>query len=258
MQDLGQKNPVPVHKVYRVNDVLSPVPHSAQPSRPTSARTPEARIFALLASFPGLGDPTTVAARTFLALVGFLPVTLIAASTFGVVGLLDLARFVLVPAIVVTALVICRHRCARDLVLRAMATGVLATCAYDLIRFGFIGAGLMHHDPIPHIGVDLHLSPAWAIGYVWRYCGNGAGLSIAFFALGFDRLRQGLLFGFFVASGLIVVLVASPHAAEVLWPVNVISVSMIVSGHLAFGAGLATVGRMVKATPTPVPAVRAA
>jgi hypothetical protein len=203
-----------------------------------------------LSRFPGLSDAATLPTRLFLSLVGFLPVTLIAASTFGVVSLRDLARFVLVPTIMAMALVVYRQPWARRLVLRSMIVGAVATLGYDLIRVGFVWTGLMHHDPIPHIGTALHLSPAWMVGYLWRYCFNGAGLSLAFFSLGFSRIRQGLLYGFFVAAGLISVIAISPYAAEVLWPLNAISVSMIVSGHLAFGAGLVIVRRFATASRT--------
>jgi hypothetical protein len=237
-QDLDHVNTDTVHRAYRVIDVVAPV---SAPYRARRARTVSALVSQSLDLFPGLRDAATVPARLFLVLVGFLPVTLIAASTFGVVGLRDLARFVLVPAIIATTLVMYRNPWARRLVLRSMLVGAIATVGYDLIRFGFIWSGLMHHDPIPHIGTDLHLSPAWVFGYLWRYCCNGAGLSLAFFSLGFSRVRQGLLFGLFVATGLIFLIAVSPYAAQVLWSLNAISVTMIVSGHLAFGAGLVTV-----------------
>lgn len=210
----------------------------------------EGPVARLLDLFPGLGDRTTRVTRLLLSLIGFLPVTLIAASTFGIVGLRGLATDVLVPALCVATLVVGRDRWARHLVIRAMVVGVLATGMYDLIRFGFIWAAFMHLDPIPHIGVDLHLRPAWVVGYLWRYLGNGAGLSIAFFSLGFSRIRQGLMFGFFVALGLITVLIISPHAAEVLWPLSTISVSMIIIGHLVFGAGLGYLHRFVNPCPS--------
>ena len=196
-----------------------------------------------LALFPGLADPTTRMVRLFLCLVGFLPVTLIAASTFGIFGLRDLASHLLVPAIVVTVFVAGRHRWAGQGIYQAMVVGALATGLYDLVRFGFMGAGLLHVDPIPHIGVALHLHPSWVIGYLWRYCLNGAGLSVAFFSLGLKRLRHGLAFGLFVAMGLIAVIIISPHASQVLWALSPASVAMIFAGHLTFGAGLAVIGR---------------
>lgn len=216
---------------------------------PAVLPSPITILLGLLRRFPGLRDTTSIVPRLALATIGFIPVTLIAASTFDVVGLRDLASHVLLPAIVAAVVIMGRYRWARRLVLRAMVIGALATCIYDLIRFGFIWTGLMHVDPIPHIGVDLHLSPAWMVGYLWRYGANGAGLAIAFFSLGFTRIRHGLLFGAFVAMGLIAVLVVSPHAQDVLWTLNPTSAAMIISGHLAFGAGLATIRRIINADP---------
>jgi hypothetical protein len=231
----------PADKVYRIIDVSAPSPLS------TPILTPESRArqirTSILGLFPGLTNTATMTTRLALVAVGFVPVTLIAASTFEIVSLRALAVLVLLPAAFLAAVIMNRHRWAGRLVARAMLVGVLATGMYDLVRFGFIWAELMHVDPIPHIGVDLHLSPAWIAGYLWRYGLNGAGLSIAFFSLGLSRVRDGLLFGFFVAAGLIGVLLISPHADEVLWHLDAISVTMIICGHLAFGAGLAIVQR---------------
>lgn len=217
---------------------------------PAVLTSPTATLLRLVGRFPGLRDAKTIVPRLALAMIGFIPVTIIAVSTFEVVGLRDLATYVLLPAITVVGLIIGRYRWAGRFVLRTMVIGALATGVYDLIRFGFLGAGLMHVDPIPHIGVALHLSPAWLIGYLWRYGANGAGLSIAFFSLGFTRIRQGLLYGAFVAMGLISVLVVSPHAQDVLWTLTPISATMIVSGHLAFGAALAIVRQLSGFDPT--------
>jgi hypothetical protein len=230
----------PIEKIAREFELATP---ALLPS-------PAATLLRFGQRFPGLRDTTTIVPRLALAMMGFIPVTLIAASTFDIVGLRDLATHVLLPAIAVVVLIIGRYRWAGRFVLRAMIIGALATGLYDLIRFGFLWAGFMHVDPIPHIGVALHLRPAWMVGYLWRYGANGAGLSIAFFSLGFTRIRQGLLYGAFVALGLISVLVVSPHAQDVLWTLTPISATMIVIGHLAFGAGLAIVRQLLGFDPT--------
>jgi hypothetical protein len=110
----------------------------------------------------------------------------------------------------------------------------------------------MPRDPIPHIGAALHLKPAWLFGYLWRYAGNGAGLSVAFFGLGFRRLRAGLLFGLFVCGGLLVVLVISPAGQRVLFPLNATTVTMATIGHLVYGAGLVAFKRLVDGRPSGV------
>lgn len=245
----GMKTMRPQHTPTNVTAeeawVIDRVPQATELSTPPQPTTVVAKLLPVLRMFPGLADPSTMVTRLFLCLVGFLPVTLIAASTFGVFGLRDLASHLMVPAVVVTVFVAGRHRNAGSLVLRAMLVGAIATGMYDLVRFSFIWTGLMHVDPIPHIGVALHLHPSWVVGYLWRYCLNGAGLSVAFFSLGLKRVRQGLAFGFFVAMGLITVIIISPHASQELWALSVTSVSMIILGHLTFGAGLACVSGLL-------------
>ena len=187
--------------------------------------------------FPGLQDRAAIPARLLLIAIGFLPITLIGVSTFGV-PLLGLAEFVLLPALLIGAYVLVRYRWAPNLVATAMVAGVLATASYDLVRFAFLWTGLMNVDPIPHIGATLHMKPAWTFGYLWRYAGNGAGLSIAFSCLGLRRLREGLLFGLFVCGGLITLLIVAPFGQQDLFPLNVTTVIMLTLGHLTFGAGL--------------------
>jgi len=91
---------------------------------------------------------------------------------------------------------------------------------------------------LPNIGVALHLEPAWVFGYLWRYLGNGGGLAVAFFALGLRGVRTGVLYGLFVCSGLLFVLVAAPYGQEMLFPLNATTVVMAVGGHIIYGAAL--------------------
>jgi hypothetical protein len=163
----------------------------------------------LLRSFPWLADREVAPVRLALIPAGFLPVTLIAAAAFGVAGLRDLAGFVLVPALVLVGGVLVRRPEWRSTVLQALGAGIIATALYDAYRGSFLALGLMH-DPIPHIGVALHLHPAWVFGYLWRYLGNGGGMAVAFFALGYRGVRIGIGYGLFVCSGLLVVLIAAP------------------------------------------------
>jgi hypothetical protein len=179
--------------------------------------------------------------RVVLAASGFVPVSLIAASTFGVVGLRPLAIGILLPAAVAVAVVMARRPEARGLVVKSLLAACLATGLYDLWRFSFLWVGLMHKDPIPHIGVALGLHPAWVFGYLWRYAGNGGGLAIAFFALGFRGVRNGILFGLFVCGGLFATLIVSPHAQEVLFPLNATTIVMGTVGHMIYGAVLGAI-----------------
>ena len=167
-----------------------------------------------------------------------MPVTLIAVSTFDIVGLRDLATHILVPVLLVVGLLLCRQRRLRPLVTHALVAGIVATALYDLFRFGFLWTGLMDTDPIPHIGSALGLDPASVFGYLWRYLGNGVGLAIAFSALGIRGVRNGIVYGLFVCGGLLTTLVLSPHAQEVLFPLTPITVVMATFGHVIYGAVL--------------------
>jgi len=192
----------------------------------------------LLQAFPWLTERDEAPARLALVPIGFLPVTLIAATAFGVAGLRGLAIYILVPALALGAGVLSWRPTWASTALRALGAGIVATALYDGYRGSFLALGLMQVDPIPHIGVALHLHPAWVFGYLWRYLGNGGGMAVAFFALGFRGVRTGILYGLFVCSGLLFVLVASPYGEELLFPLNATTLVMVVGGHVIYGAAL--------------------
>ena len=191
----------------------------------------------LVQAFPWLTDREQAPPRLVLIPVGFLPVTLIAAAAFGVAGLRELALYLLIPALVLAASVLVWRPTWTSTALWALGAGIVATALYDAYRGSFIALGLMR-DPIPHIGVALHLDPAWVFGYLWRYLGNGGGMAVAFFALGFRGVRIGILYGLFVCSGLLFVLIVSPYGQEMLFPLSAITVVMAVGGHIIYGAAL--------------------
>lgn len=192
----------------------------------------------LLQALPWLADRRVAPARLVLIPIGFLPVTLIAAAAFGVAGLRELALVLLVPALALLAGVLIWRPAWAPSALRALVFGFIATALYDVWRGSFLALGLMQVDPIPHIGVALHLEPAWVFGYLWRYLGNGGGMAVAFFALGLRGVRNGILYGLFVCSGLLFVLVVAPYGQEMLFPLNATTVVMAVGGHIIYGAVL--------------------
>lgn len=181
-----------------------------------------------------------LAGRLPLAAAGGVPVSLIAASAFGL-DLRTLALVVLAPVLACLLARVAVHEPTRRLVARAIAAGVTATALYDVCRGSFLWSGLMHHDPIPHIGTALGLSPAWLVGYTWRYLGNGTGLALAFLALGLRGTKVGVLHGLGVASCLLFTLIVSPYGTKVLFPLTAPSVTMIVLGHMIYGGVLGTI-----------------
>ena len=173
-----------------------------------------------------------------LAAVGAMPVALIAASAFAIAPLRWLALHLLVPALMVFAGVLAHDRNWRCHVARAWIAGLVATAAYDAFRLSFLWSGLMDRDPIPHIGTALGLHPAIVFGYLWRYAGNGGGLAIAFWALGFRGVRAGVAYGLAVCAGLLFTLVVSPLGQQMLFPLNGVTVIMATGGHAIYGAVL--------------------
>ncbi|MGH3924551.1 MAG: hypothetical protein ACRDTT_17110 [Pseudonocardiaceae bacterium] len=192
----------------------------------------------LTAMFPWLADSSQRTGRLVLAGAGFVPVSLVAVSCFGLFGLRDMALYVLLPALLLTAVCLARWRPSRDIVAQGLLAGLVATAMFDLLRFGFLWLGLTEGDPIPHIGEALRLQPAWLAGYVWRYLGNGTGLAVAFVALGLRGMRTGVLYGLFVCAGLLVTLLVSPLGEELLYPLSAPSIVMFTGGHLVYGAVL--------------------
>ena len=187
-----------------------------------------------------------------LAAAGVTPVSLIAASTFGV-GLRAAALAVLLPALVLVAVLAAGDRPTADVVRRAVVAGVSATAFYDVSRFAFLAVGVVDRDPIPHIGVELGLAPPALFGYLWRYLGNGAGLALAFLALGLRGRTAGVLYGLAVCAGLLLTLALSPHGEEMLFPLGPGTVLMATVGHVLFGAVLG--GRSAAPSPQVGPAV---
>jgi hypothetical protein len=186
------------------------------------------------------GAPLTWPGRFVLALAGVLPVALVALAAFGL-GLRDLATTLLVPVLVVSMFVAGTSRPACRLVTHAIVAGIAATALYDLFRFSLLGLGVIHRDPIPHIGAALGMEPAWLFGYLWRYIGDGGGLAVAFCVLGFRGLRNGVVFGLAVCAGLLLTLAVSPYGQEMLFPLNVNTVAMATVGHIIYGSVLGAI-----------------
>jgi hypothetical protein len=199
--------------------------------------------------------PYNLMIRLLLLTVGFMPVTLIAISCWGV-PLKYLAAFLMLPAVITVALLAVVRPWVRRLVIGALAAGPIATLFYDSFRFCFNASGLINRDPIPHIGVALGLHGAapgmhwgWMCGYAWRYLLNGTGLALAFSALGLRGVRVGIAFGLFVVSGLMVVLIISPLGQQTLWQITPWTVTMGVGGHIIYGGTVGAIRARMTAAP---------
>src|SRR6185295_16248163 len=98
-----------------------------------------------------------VVVRLYLAAVGFLPVQLIAASTFDRWTLRALTLGLLAPAALLTIGVFVASKEARSVAGDALVAGLAATFLYDLFRWSFLWLHWMQTDPIVHIGSALGL-----------------------------------------------------------------------------------------------------
>ena len=191
-----------------------------------------------------------VRARTRIVLVaaGPIPVTLVGLSTFGWWTFRELATAVLPVVLTPLLITVAADSAARDLVVRAMGAGLAATFLYDLVRWGFLLAGWMARDPIPHLGSGLGLEPGWIFGYLWRYAGNGGGLAITFFALGAAGLRAGATYGLLICGGLLAILAVAPNARVELFPLDTTTIVVAVTGHLIYGTVLGALATRVSTT----------
>ena len=217
----------------------------------TDLRTPDLLAAAKRAVYD---LPYSLLIRLLLLAVGFMPVTLIAISCWGV-PLKYLALFGMLPGVVAVAALAVVRPWVRRLVIAALAAGPIATLLYDSFRFCFNASGLINRDPIPHIGTALGLHGllpmhwGWVCGYAWRYLLNGTGLALAFCALGLRGWRAGVWFGLFVVSGLMVVLVISPYGQKTLWDITPWTVTMGVGGHIIYGGVVGTIRAQMTRAP---------
>ena len=85
-----------------------------------------------------------------------------------------------------------------------------------------------------------------AVGYVWRYICDGGGLGVAFFvvafALGIDRwsnmqaVLAAVAFAVFPTwAGLMATVALAPRGEEMMFPLNLATVTITLVGHLIFG-----------------------
>ncbi|HEX3826276.1 MAG TPA: hypothetical protein VHV82_03285 [Sporichthyaceae bacterium] len=223
-----------MHKAHALQDAADPVAADVTAGR----NLPRAVM---------VRPPYSPLVRFYLVTVGFMPVTLIATSCFGV-PLKILALCLMLPAVIGVAILAALRPWVRRLVLVALVAGPIATLLYDSFRYCFNASGLINRDPIPHIGIALGLHgtgpgmhAGWICGYLWRYLLNGTGLAIAFSALGLRGVRAGMAFGLFVVSGLMVVLLISPHGQQTLWQISPWTVIMGTGGHIIYGGVLGTI-----------------
>jgi hypothetical protein len=216
---------------------------SARPSTP-------ARVLAT----PGpreLAAPRVLARLAAHLVLGALPVLGISADVFGWIGLHALAVYVLLPLALGVALLVVLDRDRLDvLILAAFCWGMLACAAYDAFRLPTIYVAHWWGDFFGSVGGwATGGRPNYAVGYLWRYAGDGGGIAVPFFVLMaclppaiMASRRRAVLFGVAYAvcpvwTGLVLTDVLAPAGRE-LFPLTPATLVLSLGGHLVYGSVL--------------------
>jgi hypothetical protein len=192
-----------------------------------------------------------VIARILLVLLlASMPILGISVDVFGLVSQSTTSVVVIVlAAILATFIAFAPHRI--DMIVgRGLIAGMVACIVYDGARlFAVHVLGLMG-DFIPVMGSWVTGEPdtagSAAVGYVWRYIGDGGGLGVAFFvvafALGIDRwssvkaVSAAVAFAVFPTwTGLIATVALAPRGQELMFPLNTATITITLIGHVIFG-----------------------
>ncbi|OBI80107.1 hypothetical protein [Mycobacterium sp. E740] len=191
-----------------------------------------------------------IARLALVLLLAAMPILGISVDVFDLVNQ-NVTSIVLIAlcAVLATLITFAPHRI--DMIVgRGLIAGMVACIVYDGARlFAVHVLGLMG-DFIPAMGSWVTGEPdtagSAAVGYVWRYIGDGGGLGVAFFvvafALGIDRWKNvhavsaAVVFAVFPTwTGLMATVALAPHGEEVMFPLNVATVTITLIGHLIFG-----------------------
>lgn len=191
-----------------------------------------------------------IARVALVLLLASMPILAISVDVFGLVAQSTTTVALIVLTAVLGAIIaFAPHRI--DMIIgRGLIAGMVACVVYDGARlFAVHGLGLMG-DFIPVMGSWVTGEPdttgSAAVGYVWRYIGDGGGLGVAFFvvayALGIDRWKNvsavlaAVGFAVFPTwAGLMGTVALAPHGEEMMFPLNVATVTITLIGHLIFG-----------------------
>lgn len=192
-----------------------------------------------------------LAARVLLVLLlSSMPILGISIDVFGLVSQSTTSIVVIALCGVLGAIIAFAPHRIDMIVGRGLIAGMVACIVYDAARlFAVHVLGLMG-DFIPVMGSWVTGEPDTAadaaVGYIWRYIGDGGGLGVAFFvvafALGIDRwssVRAVLAaVGFAVFptwAGLMATVALAPRGQEMMFPLNAATITITLVGHLIFG-----------------------
>jgi hypothetical protein len=195
-------------------------------------------------------DKWDIARLGLVLVLSAMPILGISVDVFGLLSQ-SVTSVVLIAltALLATMVAFAPHRI--DVIVgRGLIAGMVACIVYDGARlFAVHVLGLMG-DFIPVMGAWVTGEPdtagSAAVGYVWRYIGDGGGLGVAFFvvafALGIDRwsnvktVLAAVGFAVFPTwAGLMATVALAPRGEEMMFPLNAATVTITLVGHLIFG-----------------------
>ncbi len=201
-----------------------------------------------------------VALRILLfLLLASLPLLAISAHVFGLIAQRTSATFIILPLATALGVVaaVAPHPTDR-IVGRGLLAGMFACLVYDSFRLFTVYVLGWMGDFIPTMGTwitgEPDLQTGAAVGYLWRYLGDGGGLGIAFwiiaFAVGLDRwsarpttiVFTAVGFAVFpVWAGLIATTAVAKSGQKMLFDLTAVNISITFIGHVIFGLVLGLV-----------------
>lgn len=195
------------------------------------------------------GSSSTLIA--FFMISGAMPVVAIPLHVSGALAISDAGLVLVLPLATVALLIMLRRSHESRLAFRGFCAGLVAVTAYDLLRVPLAMAGIWP-DFIPALGgwIQDNGGSNVALGYAWRYIGDGGGIGMAYFAfcgavhrcwpsiVARRAVELSICYGVFIWSGLIATIVLLPGADSLLFRITPGSFALSLAGHLIYGTVL--------------------
>jgi hypothetical protein len=181
---------------------------------------------------------------TFVA-AGALPVLSIALHAFGFIHMKDSAPFLVLPVVLMATALALKKVPETPAVIRGLLGGLVGVALYDAARIPFVIMGIWP-DFIPQMGAWIYGGDGtnMALGYFWRWLGDGGGMGLVF-GLGCGLIHwnrhlviTGVAYGIFIWSGLLGTIYFSAYGATVLFPITPVNFVASLIGHLIYGSAL--------------------
>jgi hypothetical protein len=191
-----------------------------------------------------------IARIMLVLLLASMPILGISVDVFGLVSQSTTSVVVIALCAVLGAIVTFAPHRIDMIVGRGLIAGMVACIVYDGARLVAVHVLGLMGDFIPVMGSWVTGEPdttgSAAVGYVWRYIGDGGGLGVAFFvvafALGIDRWKNvyavlaSVGFAVFPTwAGLMATVALAPRGEELMFPLSPATVTITLVGHLIFG-----------------------